>query len=81
MQLGNQEFLMTVIHERKEQVVSTKTFLKLISEDTNIANQPLDFFSNEKTVKEQCETIEKYNDRIFDILDIMWQYAKSMKEE
>ncbi len=75
-QLGEQEFLQVINHEIKEQIISTKTFLKVISEDPNVSGQPLAFYSNEKTVKDVCGTIEKYNNRLFDILDIMWEYAK-----
>ena len=81
IQLGHQEFLMSIINELRGQVIPTKVFLKIISDDTNIAHLPLEFYSNEKTVKELCEIIEKYNERLFDIFDIMWQYAEKIKEE
>jgi predicted N-acyltransferase len=80
-QLGHQEFLMSIVHEAKEQAIATKTFLKIISEENKISQQSLEFYSKEKTVKEICELIEKHNERLFDILDIMWKYAKEMKED
>jgi len=73
---------MTMTHEVKEQVIAIKSFLKTISDDAEISQQPVAFYKNEKTVKEICEIIEEHNDRLSDILDVMWQYAKStMKED
>jgi len=82
LQLGHQEFLMSVIHELKMQPISSNAFLKDIVDDEQIANLPVARFGNKKTVKEVCEIIKLRNDRTLAILDLMWQYAlQAMKED
>ncbi len=68
-----QYFMQSTVHEIREIIMKVELQMGFIRPNPSL---PLDY-SGRKTPEEVCESIQKYQDELKDIMNIIWEYSKT----
>jgi hypothetical protein len=87
LQLEPQEFLISMIHEIRQEQISTKFFIEIVAKDERVSHMALSALllgeatkSEKETVKFICDAILNENARLSKVLDVMWRYAHEKED-